>query len=160
MIVVSNTSPLINLAAIGELDLLRALYHRVCVPEAVRREITAFPDQPGAAEVEALDWIVCRPCQRRDLVQALRGELDEGEAEAVALAVEMEAGLLLIDERAGRRVAARLGVERVGLLGAPVEAKQKGFVAEVRPLINALRGNAGFWISSELEERVLIQAGE
>lgn len=158
--VVSDASPVINLAAIGELDLLRKLYERVCIPEAVYREIVRFEDQPGAQETKTLSWIEKRHCRRRDLVRALRGELHEGEAEAIALTVEMEAELLLIDERAGRRAAGRLAVERIGVLGALLEAKQRGHISTVRPLLSALRREAGFWISDALEQRVLAQAAE
>jgi hypothetical protein len=157
--VVSNASPIINLAAIGHLDLLRALYETVSIPDAVRREITRFDDQPGADAVRTLDWITTRVCPRPDLAAALRGELDAGEAEAIALAVATDA-LLLIDERAGRRAAARLGVTRLGLLGMLVDAKKQGHVSAVRPLLHALRQDAGFWISDALHERVLAAVDE
>lgn len=58
--VVSNTSPIINLAAIGQLDLLRALYDEVLIPDAVYREIARFEEQPGAEAVQSMDWITCR----------------------------------------------------------------------------------------------------
>lgn len=160
MIVVSDTSPIINLAAIGKLDLLHVLYGEVFIPNAVYREIASFADQPGASEVQTLNWIARRTCEREDLVRALRGELDEGEAEAIALAVEMQADLLLIDERAGRRAATRLGLERIGLLGVLLEAKQQGHLNALAPLLDALRQEAGFWISESLRHRVLELAGE
>ena len=84
MKVISNTSPLSNLAAIGEVELLRVLYGQVLIPEAVYR-VTVPGAQPGAVEVNTLDWIVRQACQRVDLVQALRGELDAGEAETITL---------------------------------------------------------------------------
>lgn len=157
--VVSNASPIINLSAIGHLDLLRALYETISIPDAVFQEITRFDEQPGADAVRTLDWITTRVCPRPDLAAALRGELDAGEAEAIALAVATDA-LLLIDERAGRRAAARLGVTRLGLLGALVEAKKRGHLSAVRPLLHALRQDAGFWISDALHERVLAAVDE
>ena len=157
--VVSDTSPLINLAAIGRLELLRTLYGTVCIPEAVYREIVRFKGQPGAKEVQRLDWIMCRPCRRRDLATALSDKLDGGEAEAIALAVETGADLL-IDERAGRRVALRLGCNRIGILGMLVEAKEQQHIEAVRPLLRALRVEAGFWISRELHDRVLEMVDE
>ena len=160
MIVVSDASPVMNLAAIGRIDLLRILYGGVLLPEAVYREITAFEDQPGAREAATFEWMARQRPVRSDLVEALRGSLDGGEAEAIALAVEVGADLLLIDERAGREAAERLGVNRTGLLGVLLEAKGQGLVREVRPLLNALRTEAGFWISSALYESVLRQASE
>lgn len=156
---VSNTSPIINLAAIGQLDLLRALYDEVLIPDAVYREIARFEEQPGAEAVQSMDWITCRSCPRPDLAAALRGELDAGEAEALALAVDMDT-LLLIDEREGRRAASRLGISRLGLLGMLVEAKNQSHVTALRPLLRALRQDAGFWMSDTLFHRVLSMVGE
>jgi len=157
--VVSNTSPIINLAAIGQLRLLQALYGSIYSPEAVYEEITRFPVEPGAAEVKAYEWIIARACLRSDIVVALQGELDAGEAEAIALALEMDT-LLLIDERAGRRAASRLGVRKLGLLGVLVKAKRKGHVHEVRPLLRKLRRDAGFWISDTLYARIVEHVDE
>jgi predicted nucleic acid-binding protein len=89
----------------------------------------------------------------------LQGELDEGEAEAIALALEMDARLL-IDERDGRQAASRVGVSRLGLLGVLVQAKREGHVTAVRPLLQSLREDAGFWISDSLHNRILESVGE
>lgn len=136
--VVSDASPLINLAAIGHLDLLRALYGTVCIPNAVHREVTRFEEQPGADAVQSLEWVKAQSCPRPDLATALGQDLDAGEAEAIALAVDTGA-LLLIDERAGRRAASRLDVSRLGLLGVLVEAKRAGHIPVLRPLLRSLR---------------------
>lgn len=157
---VSNASPIINLAAIGQLDLLRVLYERVVVPQAVCREILAGAEQPGAHEVQAFEGFATQSCHRRELIAALQVERDAGEAEAVALAVETEADLVLIDERRGRRAARRLGLRWVGLLGVLIEAKRTGHIATIRPLLDALRMDAGFWISESLYREVLEAAGE
>ena len=157
--VVSNTSPIINLAAISRLSLLQALYDNVYIPRARNVEITRFPNQPGAKEVSAYDWITVQSCLHSEVAVALQGELDAGEAEAIALALEREA-LLLIDERLGRRAASRLGVRRMGLLGVLVEAKQKGQVQTVRPLLQELRQDAGFWVSNALYNRILKHVNE
>lgn len=161
MIVVSDASPLIALAIIGEIDLLRRLYGEIVVPEAVYREVTnSRPFAPGAAEFRAAAWIRARAVNDRLLVCALSLELDPGEAEAIALAVEVDAELLLIDERRGRIAAMRLGRRVVGVLGALIEAKQRRIVPEVRPLLDRLATDAGFRISRELRARVLETAGE
>lgn len=91
MIVVSDASPLISLAIVGHLEVLRHLYERVVVPGAVYQEITGSgPELPGASEVQALEWIVSQPVQDDVVVRALQGELDHGEAEAIALAVAVQ----------------------------------------------------------------------
>lgn len=98
--IISDTSPINNLAAINHLYLLRQLYGTVIIPEAVYRELTD-PDFPvaGATEVQTFDWIQTRTVSDRTLVEALSNELDIGEAEAIALAVEIQADQVLIDER-------------------------------------------------------------
>jgi hypothetical protein len=161
VIVVSNTSSLTNLAAIGQLGLLRQLYQRVMIPAAVERELSALgAGQPGWVDLAALDWVETQTVNNQLLVQALRVELDEREAEAVALAVEVAAGLLLLDERIARAVAARFGLKYIGLRGALLEAKQQQLIPAVKPLLDDLIQRAGFWISEPLYRRVLQAAGE
>lgn len=161
MIVVSNASPIINLSAIGKLELLKSLYGSVLIPDAVFREVdSASPGDPAAEQVKTSEWIQTGQVSNRSLVSALKGELDEGEAEAIALAVEKEADLLLMDERLGRKVASRMGIRFIGLLGILIDAKRKVLIPAVRPLLDDLVTRAGFWISSELYRRVIEAAGE
>ena len=156
MIIVSDTSPINNLAAINHLHLLQQLYGTVLIPEAVYRELTD-PNFPvaGAIEVQTFIWIQTRPVQDRILVEALRNELDIGEAEALALALEMKADQVLIDERRGRMVAARLNLGYIGILGILVEAKSQRLISAVKPLLDALINQAGFWVAEPLYKRVL-----
>ena len=156
MIIVSDTSPINNLAAIQSLHLLHELYGTVLIPNAVYRELTE-PDFPiaGAEEVQTLDWIRTIPVKNVTLVKALSNELDIGEAEAIALATEVNADQLLIDERRGRMVADRFNLKYTGILGILVEAKSKGLVVEVKPLLDALVNQAGFWLTESLYQRVL-----
>lgn len=156
MIVVSDTSPINNLAAINQLHLLHQLYGTVLITEAVFRELTdpSFL-VAGATEVQTFDWIQTRTVSDRTLVEALSNELDSGEAEAIALAVEIQADQVLIDERRGRQVATRLNLRHTGILGILVEAKSKGLIAEVKPLLDALVNEAGFWVAEPLYNSVL-----
>jgi hypothetical protein len=161
MIVVTNTSPIINLAAVGQLGLLRQLYGQIVIPQAVYAEIVGRgAGQPGADEVAASDWIRTRQVVNRTAVAALQLELDDGEAEAIALAVEASADLLLMDEALGRAIAARFGLRFIGLLGCLVKAKNKELVSAVRPIVDDLIEKASFWIGRPLYERVLQAAGE
>ncbi|MSS71872.1 MAG: DUF3368 domain-containing protein [Candidatus Latescibacteria bacterium] len=161
MIVISNTSPIVNLAAIGQLDLLQKLYEKVLIPQAVYREITvAGAGQPGDLEVRTLEWMEVRQVTDHDLVTAICTDVDEGEAEAIALAVEQKANLLLLDERRGRMIASRLELRFIGLLGVLLEAKDKGYISAVKPILDDLIVKAGFWVSQQLYARVLQVAGE
>lgn len=111
MIVVSNTSPLTNLAAIGQFDLLRQLYGDLYIPEAVWDELNANGAiWPGRNEVDAASWIKRREVQNRTAVNALLDDLDIGEAETIVLALELHADLLLLDESDDRHHAQRLGL--------------------------------------------------
>ena len=161
MTVVSNTSPIINLAAIEQLTLLHQLYGRLMIPPAVYQEIAVMgSDAAGAQEVRQQAWISCATVTDRALVSALSIELDPGEAEAIAAAVELRAELLLIDEQRGRMIAQRLGLRVVGLLGILIEAKHRGLIETVKPLLGALITRAGFWVKKDLYTRVLQAAGE
>lgn len=161
MIVASDSSPIIALAAVDQLSLLRDLFRHVLVPERVFREIMAAEDgSPGVREVRATDWIEKRSVKNQELVQALSLELDVGEAEAIALAKEVQADLLLMDERRGRKVAERFGHTALGVLGVLILAKVRGEVEAVQPILESLQYKAGFYVSRALYERVLREAGE
>lgn len=161
MIVVSDTSPIINLAAIGRLELLRDLYGHVIVPEAVYHEVTVRGHgQPGALELQTWPWFEMRRVLDIALVSHLERELDAGEAEAIALALEMGADMLLLDERRGRAVAARFSLPVTGLLGALVVAKHQGHLPAVKPVLDDLITVAGFWIGDALYTAVVQSVGE
>ncbi|MFM6077826.1 MAG: DUF3368 domain-containing protein, partial [Dolichospermum sp.] len=156
MIVVSDTSPINNLAAINQLHLLQQLYGTVLIPEAVYQELTD-PDflVAGAKEVQTFTWIQIRAVEDRTMVKALSSELDPGEAEAIVLALEMKAEQVLIDERRGRIIAAKLNLHYTGILGVLVEAKSQGFISTVKPLLDDLINKAGFWVAEPLYKSVL-----
>jgi len=159
--IVSNTSPIINLACIGRLDLLPALFGEIVVPHAVFHEVTvAAPDAPGAEDVRSAAWVRRHPVANQSLVAALRLELDPGEAEAIACAIEAKATLLLMDERRGRKVAQRLNQPTTGLLGVLLLARKRGLLDTIQPSLDDLRRLAGFWISDSLYRQVLREVGE
>jgi len=161
MILVSNASPLVNLAGIGHLELFRDLFGKLLVPEAVWEEVVvAGAGQPGARLLEEASWVTRHQVKNQSLVQALRQELDAGEAEAIALAVEAKTDLLLMGERLGRETAQHLGRRVTGVIGVLVEAKRKGVLPEVKSLLDTLRDKAGFRVSERLYTRVLGDTGE
>lgn len=157
MIVVSDTSPLLNLAVIGQLELLHLLYGDI--PQAVYDELVdTGANMPGSNTIQSTSWITVKHVENRLLVASLKLQLDEGEAEA--LATELEADLLLVDERKARTVADHLGLKFTGLLGVLVEAKYKEHIANIKPLLNLLISQAGFWIAPTLYEYILETVGE
>ena len=160
MIVVSNTSPLTSLAIIGELDLLPLLYGRVHIPMAVRDELSQGPEWPGQSAVRGARWIVTHRVAEPATGSLLRAELHAGESEAIALARELGSELVLLDESEARRVAERLGLKQTGAVGVLLEAKRRGLVKAVRPLLDGLQQDAGFWLSDDLYRKALKLAGE
>ena len=156
MKVVTDSSPLINLARIGKLVLLRDLYGEVHIPEAVWREaVVQGAGQPGAEEIKTATWIHTHVVRNAELVYALQQELDAGEAEAIALTLETRADLLLMDERLGRDTARHLKLRFTGLIGVLFEAKRKGLIHAVTPHLHALRDLAGFRVTDDLYGRIL-----
>ncbi|MEJ5248498.1 MAG: DUF3368 domain-containing protein [Caldilinea sp.] len=161
MTIVSNASPLINLARIGKLDLLRQLYGEVLVPQAVWQEVVLDgAERPGADEVKTSTWIQMRTIGDQRLAQALRQELGAGEAEAIVLAIELQAELLLMDERLGRETARYLGVRPIGLMGVLLEAKHRRLIPAIKPHLDALCDFAGFRVRDALYQQILQDEGE
>jgi len=139
MIVVSNTSPIINLAAVGQLGLLRQLYARVIIPQAVYHEtVVVGAGQPGAIEVTTFDWIEIRRATNEVAVASLQLELHEGEAEAIALAIELSADLLLL--AACRRTPRSIGPCARRPRGAKLPLRQAArFRFAVRSIVTQAR---------------------
>lgn len=157
--VIVNTTPIIALALIGKLDLLHKLYGEVVIPPAVQSELLAGgPNSLGVAELQAANWV--RTVSLQDSRRAdLLSDLDRGEAEVIALAHELNADLVVIDERLARHHAQRLGLAVTGVLGVLLKAKEQGLVPAVGPLIGQLR-HGGIWLSDAIVAEALKLAGE
>ena len=107
MIIVSDTSPISNLAKVGQLDLMQQIYKTVVIPKAVYEEL--LDERAGEAVITAVKsafWLQIQVVQNQELVNELRNQINVGEAEAIALAVAVKADQLLIDVRLGRQAAA------------------------------------------------------
>ncbi|HYV92179.1 MAG TPA: DUF3368 domain-containing protein [Chitinophagales bacterium] len=161
MIIVSDTSPISNLILIGHLNLLPQLYERIIIPEVVYRELQALKNfGKDLSELYPAQWVEVRNFKNQSLYQKLLLQLDPGEAGAIALAMEVNASALLIDEKRGRKIAIESGIHTIGLLGVLVEAKKKGLIAGLKPMIDDLLFKANFWASPKLIEKILIDANE
>jgi predicted nucleic acid-binding protein len=161
VIVVSDTSALSNLALVDHLWLLEAIYQTVIIPDAVASEL-AVASNSTISTILKLGWIQTRSLSSSQLADQLQQErgLDAGEANAIALALELQADDLLIDERLGRQEAVRLGLSIIGILGILLVAKQKSLILQVQPVMDALINQAGFRVSLQLYQRVLVLAQE
>jgi len=162
--VVSDTSVLIYLARIERFALLRRLYFTITIPRAVWREVVEEGEgRSGASETEAAHedgWVDVLPLDQESSMLPLPHEaLDEGEAEALALAHEVEAKLVLLDEAAARQKAEQLELQKTGAIGILLRAKREGLIGRLRPELDNLRGTA-FWIDEVLYRRVLRSVDE
>lgn len=161
MIVVSDTSPVLSLARIGRLDLLRTLYQQVLIPPAVYEELRdAASRSRGSIDFGAFEWLVVGVASDRRRVEALCADLDPGEAEAIVLAIERRADVLLIDERRGRRTASSAGLTVTGLIGVVAQAKRTGVIEMAKPILDELIRTGRFWVGPRLYAEVLAQLGE
>ena len=153
MIVVSDTSPITALLTIQRIDLLHQLYGDVKIPPAVAQELLAYHNTLP-------DFIQTVAVGDSPLLEQLKIQLDPGEAEAIVLAKELHADLLLIDEALGREAARHEHLPIIGLMGVLLIAKKKGLVDSIRDLIERLEAEAGFYLSRQVKEKVLAVAGE
>jgi len=160
---VSNTSPISGLAYIGRLSLLRSQFTEIWIPPAVLRELKAHPDTSASTAIESAihnNWIQLGTPSRSHLLLTLSYRLDLAEAEAIALATQINADVVLLDEREGRRIATQAGLRVTGILGLLLRAKLNGEIPALKPEIQLLRTKANFFIAKQLESEILSFAGE
>ena len=155
--VILNNTPLVAFWVLGRLDLLRDLYGEVSIPAAVRNEFLAVERDAREAALVGAPWIktVTLRQPRRALVYT---GLDEGEAEVLALADEV-GGLVVMDERKGRRYAKRLGLPLTGTLGILLFAKESGLILSVADALTVLQA-AGLWLDASVIAEALRLSGE
>src|SRR5436309_14135705 len=157
---VADSSPLIFLAKLKRLDLLRREAEEVLAPPAVLGEIAEQDDEAKHQIEEAQrTWLEMRPVRDVRLLAVLKRELGDGEAEAITLALETHAARIVLDDLDARRLADRLGLKLVGTLGLLLASKLRGEIPSLRAEIDRLR-NEGFRASPALVEAILRAAGE
>ena len=157
MKVISNSSPLIALSSIKELDLIRKLWGRIIIPRAVCKEtVVVGKKKPGASDIAVAcrSWIKVTPAKNRREVVALQAVLDEGKAEVITLGQEVKADLLLLDNKEPRLFAGTLNFEVLGTIGIIKMAWQKGLVSDAVSKLQQLRLK-GFWIDDILFNKIL-----
>ena len=150
--VVADASVLIALHQIDQLSLLERLFAQVVIPPAVAREIA-----PSILDLPA--WLQVRSLQQPADSRVLVASLDPGETEAISLALEAGAQLVILDDRPARLLAAKLGLPFVGTAGVLLAAKRRGLTAAVRPPLDALRA-LGFRLRKDVYLEILEAAGE
>ena len=154
--VVANTTPLIALADIGQLELLKHLYGEILIPQAVLDEIES---EPAKSMVSNASWIKKVIIEAADKKNMFKARLHAGEIEAIILAEESQADLIIMDDNAAKKTAKYLGYNVTGTLGILIRAKAEGYVESVEPLMNLLVDD-GLYIDQKIKELALKKAGE
>lgn len=158
MKVVSNSSPLIGLAAINQFDLLKPLYQKIYIPKAVYKEVVVSgKGEPGSNETRRVlkeNWIKIKEVKDELAVKTLTKSLDDGEAEAIILAKEIAADTILLDDPQARTMAAFIGLEIIGVVGILLLATTQGFPVNLKENLEQLI-KEGFRIDSKLYKQIL-----
>ena len=160
MIIVSDTTPISELAKVDHLDLLPKLFGKVVIPQGVFNELQVG-EHPAAKLVQDLSWLEVVTVNNQQLVRELQQsfKLDLGESEAIALAEEIRASQLLIDERAARKVAMARKLPLIGTVGILLLAKRRGLLDSVKDVLDEMKAQ-GMRISDRLYVQVLTLAQE
>ena len=155
--VILNNTPLVAFWVLGRFDLLRDLYGKVIIPPAVHAEFLATEREDREAALVDAPWIKTVPLAHPQRALVYTG-LDDGEAAVLALAEELN-GIVVMDERKGRRYAGRLGLPLTGSLGLLLLAKERGLLKSVDAALDQLIA-AGLHLDADLVAKVLQMAGE
>lgn len=158
--IISNATPLIAFARIGQLPLMQKVVGQLVIPEAVAEEITTYRGtSAGQIDLSKETWIGVESLQSEDQMRLLLPTLDRGEAAVIALALEKRARLVLMDELTGRKVAESLQLKVTGSVGLLIQAKQLSEIKAVKPLLEAMH-EAGIYFSRRFIDSVLRHVGE
>lgn len=163
MPVISNTSPLLNLAIIDHLFLLPQQFGQIYIPSAVFSELKVDENLPGSSALKTAindGWLVVQSVKDSALVSLLRRDLHQGESEAIALAVELSADRILLDEKEARQAARTLGLSITGILGILLRGWKGGTIPSIKAVIERLQQDANFRIAPPLLAQILQERGE
>ena len=156
--VVSNTTPIISLLKIGRLNIFKDLYGEILIPQEVFNEIEAGKNKEFYTDLSKIDWIKIQKINDEKALSYFL-DLDKGEAEAIILATEANADLIILDESLGRFHAKHSGLKVTGTIGILLKAKQSGYITELKTLLYELRSKE-VWLSDILIDNALKLANE
>lgn len=155
--VISNATPIISLATVDKLSVLKELFEKISIPHAVYNEI--FKGQyPGYKELNS-DFFEIVGVQHQENLGFLLNDLDRGEAECILVAKESAADLLIIDERLAYKIAQSQGLTVIGTLTVLLKAKKRGLIKEIKPILDEMIVH-GRWYSQRVYEYFLRSIGE
>ncbi|HPI11658.1 MAG TPA: DUF3368 domain-containing protein [Catalimonadaceae bacterium] len=147
--IISDTSCLIVLSKIGEMDLLKKVYGSIFTTQDIASE---FGDSLP-------EWIEVLEVKDPFRQQLLELQIDKGESSAIALALEIPGSTVILDDFKARKIAIKLGIQVTGTLGVIIRARQKGIISSIKPILGKLK-QTNFRLSTDLESEALMMAGE
>ncbi len=156
-VVIANATPIVSLCTIEQEEILHQLFQQITIAEAVEQELRA-QHKPGSSFPD-LDWVNVVAVQNTELVRSLLKDIDSGEAETIALALQMNADIVLIDELAGYRIAKNFDLQVFRTLSLLKTAKSRNIISEVRPLVEEMV-RKGRWYSQSVINGFLRDIGE
>lgn len=157
--VIVNSTPLIALAKCDQLELLKKMYGRIIIPDAVYREVTEKGDIVAHRIAAARDWIDVRRINPDMDRRMYKVKLHDGEVEVMLLAQETRADTVVIDDNAARKTAEYLGLPLTGTLGILIRAKQRGLLDDVMPVVRQMEQN-GIYYSESIKALIQKLSGE
>lgn len=156
--VIVNSTPLITLSKLRHIFILRELYEEIIIPTAVKNEVTTKNDLASQDILDNLSWIKVMDCAKFNRA-AFSSRLHAGEMEMIVLAMELNADLVIVDDKPARKAANALGFNITGTLGVLVKAKTNGIIKAVSPFIESMR-EINIYLSDNAIEMALRQSGE
>lgn len=160
MEIVSNSSPIIHLAKIGRLDLLQLLFDTIMIPRAVYREcVVEGGNRPEVELIKNAKWIRVIEVEDTNLVKLLKAQIDEGESETIALALEIGADVVLLDDYEAREKGKLFGLQITGTVGILLKARKEGLIKNLKKEIKNLQ-LSGFWLREKFIKEILKTVGE
>jgi predicted nucleic acid-binding protein len=153
--IIVNSTPILALHEIGQLEILKKLYGEIIIPDAVRREVTV----KDANTLTGKPWIVIAPITNLTAKELFTTALHDGEVEVMLLAKERGADLVIIDDGLARRHAKFLKLTVTGTIGVLLRAKSNGVIKAVKPVLDDLI-RCGFYLSDDVYREVLRLAAE
>ncbi|MDJ1175914.1 DUF3368 domain-containing protein [Roseofilum capinflatum] len=145
---VTNSTCLIGLERIGRLDILPQVFTPITIPPAVQTEVGI-----------STSWLTVQAPENLSTVQTLKTQVDDGEAEAIALALELKNVIIILDDLSARRIAQQLQLKVMGTVGMLIQAKQKNIIPAIKPILESL-AEANFRISDAIIDKALELADE
>ncbi len=156
--IISNTTPILSLLKINQIEILKKIYGEIIIPYGVYTEIENGKSKKYYIDLKTIKWKKILKLKDRKPLKYL-SELDKGEAEVIVLAKEIKSDLIIIDEKLGRYFAKKYNLKLTGTLGVLIKAKKLGFFKKIGFLIKRMQEN-GIWLNQKLINKILKMVDE